>query len=110
MRLRRFAVTVLSVATFSLIYAAERSSDSRTAFIERAWPSVYEKVQNLFEEEFSRTNDVVVLRNLPDALLADLEGLFDRPRLRARRRGERHHRCGDERCCEESSPGRQHSL
>jgi hypothetical protein len=62
MRLGRFAVTVLSVATLSLVHAAERSSDSRTAFVERAWPSVYEKVENLFDEEFSRTHDVVVLR------------------------------------------------
>jgi len=63
--MRRLSLT-LSVAFALLVsaslFGAERSKDTRTAFIERAWPSVYEKVENLFDEEFSRTNDAVLLR------------------------------------------------
>lgn len=62
--MRRLPVIVLLALAFTAIHAftAERSGDARVAYVERAWPSVYEKVQNLFDEEFSRTHDAVILR------------------------------------------------
>lgn len=57
---RLAACALLAAAVFA--HAAERSRDTRTAFIERAWPSVFEKVQTLFDEEFSRSHDAVLLR------------------------------------------------
>jgi hypothetical protein len=62
--MRRPALAFLAFAALAAgsAFAAERSSANRTAYIERAWPSVYEKVQNLFDEEFSKTNDAVILR------------------------------------------------
>lgn len=63
--MRRFHLSIsvaLTLLVSASLSAAERSKDSRSAYVERAWPSVYEKVQNLFDEDFSRTNDAVVLR------------------------------------------------
>ncbi len=62
--MRRLILTAALFAAFafSASLAADRSTEKRIAFVERAWPSVYEKVQNLFDEEFSRTNDAVFLR------------------------------------------------
>lgn len=62
MRLRRSAASLLAAASLSLVQAAERSTDTRTSFVERVWQSHFEKVENLFGENFSRESAVVVLR------------------------------------------------
>ncbi len=61
--MRRLSAIAAFFAAFALstLIAAERSAE-RTAYVERAWPSVYQKVENLFDEEFSRTHDAVILR------------------------------------------------
>ena len=62
MRLRRSAASLLAAASLSLVQAAERSTDTRTSFVERVWQSHFEKVENLFGENFSGESAVVVLR------------------------------------------------
>ena len=62
--MRRLVTTAAFLATSALttLIAADRSTEKHAAYVERAWPSVYEKVQNLFDEDFSRTHDAVILR------------------------------------------------
>ncbi len=62
--MRRLVNTAAFLATSALtaLIAADRSTEKHAAYVERAWPSVYEKVQNLFDEDFSRTHDAVILR------------------------------------------------